>query len=504
MVRHHHPGLTGLSGALQLHRTHDHGAGLAGTDDMVEQHTGLVDHPLDGVELVAVGLELRPETRHLACRTVVAGGDDVVELEVVGVDQTVVALRVALDPGVELLPDFHSLAGGEPGRLTVDLGLAQFLTGFLGPPDRRGGLVHRIDDGLLCGTHETPAEIAGDTAVGELLLRAFGGEVVRSVAPLTLGTDTPFQCCTELPVPVLRRRDQLPHITDVLHVEVPGGLGGHVGQFDDEVAVEPLGNPGCTQIHADALRNLLRDDVLQGSDVRREPLVGLRCFLCLGDLGSHCTGQVGPGPNERLGVRGVAVQQLGVVELLVNALRISVHQFGDGLRGHRLAGVVGDFDGVGDGVGRIRADHGAQRVGGEPGSLLPLPGLHAVCFEGIDRVHERVGLDSSGEVRALGGQVLHRAGGLVPQFLGDVLGQLALERAVLYRVVDPPGPFQLGVGFLCLLLGGDTGLGPGVPVDEAERSDIFVVVLVELRPELLRLGVVTVLAGLLECLHRVA
>ena len=54
VVGHHDPWLAHQAEAAQLHRRHQHGAGLARSHDVIQQRGGLVDDAGDGVALVEV------------------------------------------------------------------------------------------------------------------------------------------------------------------------------------------------------------------------------------------------------------------------------------------------------------------------------------------------------------------------------------------------------------------------------------------------------------------
>ena len=94
MVGHHDPRLADQSEAPKLHGRHQHGAGLAGTDHVIEQGGGFVDDPGDGVALIDVRGEVIREPGQAQMAAVVDGGAQRVEAPVVFGDEGVAAFVV--------------------------------------------------------------------------------------------------------------------------------------------------------------------------------------------------------------------------------------------------------------------------------------------------------------------------------------------------------------------------------------------------------------------------
>ena len=108
VVGHHDPRLAHQAEAAKLHRRHQHGAGLAGADDVVEQGGGFVDDAGDGVALIDVRGEVIREPGQAQLDAVVAWGAQRVEAPVVLGDQGVAAFVVRPQPPGELLGDLRA------------------------------------------------------------------------------------------------------------------------------------------------------------------------------------------------------------------------------------------------------------------------------------------------------------------------------------------------------------------------------------------------------------
>ena len=138
---------------------------------------------------------------------------------------------------------------------------------------------------------------------------------------------------------------------------------------------------------------------------------------------------------------------------------------------------------------------GGRDVLGADLGLDRFAGVVVVPLDAADQGDARVVLDDALEVRALLVRGLARCVGALPQVLGDVLGQLALERLGDLDAVDvdrgvavgfSPPALELGEPFGGLLVGVAGGVGgPLVAVDVPVFGDVRVVLASQRGPKLL-------------------
>src|SRR5699024_12726596 len=95
--------LVGAPRPLVRPSRHGHRPGFSGTYDMIEQYAWFIHHALDGIALVGKGREVFRKSWQLAVRTVVVGCDVGIEFLVVGIDKTLIAVRVFGDPLGEVI-----------------------------------------------------------------------------------------------------------------------------------------------------------------------------------------------------------------------------------------------------------------------------------------------------------------------------------------------------------------------------------------------------------------
>ena len=120
VVGHDNPGLADAAEAFKLSRAHEEGAGFAGADAVVEQHSWLIIHPLNSVALIAVGGELGAQSREGAVGAVPVCGDVGVEGAVVSVDNLAASGVIGHDPRAERVPQGAAAALRKGGGLGVD------------------------------------------------------------------------------------------------------------------------------------------------------------------------------------------------------------------------------------------------------------------------------------------------------------------------------------------------------------------------------------------------